>query len=153
MKANLLKSIILMFLILFFSINAYAESDDIKEVKESLLKTLNSELLSLQSWGIGSKDNPEKELQRFKSDNSWNSFYSEWSSEYSYDIKKTDSIVSPYMGIVTFYGKVWWKRGNTVEGCLNANWQIIGDSTATLKYLYQEGKWILKETPPVYKRY
>jgi hypothetical protein len=118
-------------------------------VKESFQKTVQEEFKSLQAWGQRRKNNPEK----CERDNSWNAFYDEY-YDFEYDIQKTNSRVTPYIGIVTFKGKSFTKRGTSKEECLNAEWKWLDvNSKPTLQYSYQHGKWVLKKKPPFYKEY
>ena len=118
-------------------------------VKDSFLKTVQEEFKSLQAWGQRRKNNPEK----CERDNSWNAFYDEY-YDFEYDIQKTNSRVTPYIGIVTFKGKSFTKRGTSKEECLNAEWKWLDvNSKPTLQYHYQYGKWVLKKKPPFYKQY
>src|SRR5208283_3644849 len=97
------KPIFFLILFLVFSSGVVnSQSNEIK-IKNDFLQTISQELRSLQKWGISSKDNPESTIQYWKFNNTWFAFYSDWDNEYSCDIKKTDSIITPYIGIVTFY--------------------------------------------------
>lgn len=85
----------------------------------------------------------------------WLAFYDVYDNEYSYDIKANNSIVSPYVGIVTFYNRRWGKKGISKESCLNAAWKLSRDPDSgnitifqsTLIYAYQDGKWVLVKSP------
>jgi hypothetical protein len=50
---------------------------------------------------FNAKENPETEAKK-DSSNIWRVTYSDFSNKYSYDIYKTNSITSPYIGVVTF---------------------------------------------------
>ncbi len=138
----------LLIVFLFGNIN----SQDLSKVKESFKQIIDKELKSLQDWGALEKDNPEKTIKYWKYGNDWRAFYKHYYS-YNYDIQKTNSIVSPYIGIVTFKGLRFEKVGNTKTECLNAEWKEVGKSIPTLKYTYQDTIWILKESPPAYRKH
>jgi hypothetical protein len=130
---------------------AFTQSEEAK-VKESFLQTIQKELESLQTWGADEREHPEKSIQHFNSDGKWHAFYKEF-TDYSYDIQKTNSIVSPYTGIVTFKGQTFEKVGATKADCLNAPWRANHQVEPSLKYVYQDGRWVLKYAPPLYKKH
>lgn len=171
--------------IIFFS-TSYPQTNEQEKIKQGFLQIVRAELKSLQDWGLSSKDQPERTLvfhqvpdnlkrlsQSFKKlgvqnqkddylyENKWKAYYSEWSDEFTYDIIKTNSIVSPYYGIVKFYGKIYYKEGKTKEECLSSPWKVKTSNVdgkpliyqPTLKYSFQNGKWVLTESPPAYKKY
>lgn len=133
---------------------SYAQTEEAKNIRGSFITAVERELKSLQSWGLRSKNSPEREIKYWEFDKTWNTFYSKWSNKYSYDIRKTNSLVSPYVGIVTFYGQDYRKTGKSKEECLKAPWKPMDvPSHPTLKFLYQDGSWILYEAPRAYKKY
>jgi len=146
------KFIVIFFYLLILFLAETVQSQDISQIKGSFEQVIQQELESLQSWGEDEKANPEKTITHYKLSNDWHAFYEDYFT-YSYDIQKTNSIVSPYIGIVTFTGHRFKKVGNTKLECLNAEWKEVGKSTPTLKYSYQDSIWVLKEVPPVYKKH
>lgn len=73
----------------------------------------------------------------------------------SYDIKKSDSLISPYIGIInikntykTFYPLVSNDIFKTKEDAINATLYKLsdGDIIYTYTYAYQNNKWILKNS-------
>lgn len=177
--------IVLITTILLYS-TSYAQASDPETIKQSFIQTINLELKSLQEWGLLSKNQPERTLvyrqvpdylkrshQSFKRlgvknqkddnlfEDKYKAFYSEWDKNFTYDIKKTDSLVSPCIGVVKFYGKQYYKEGKTKEECLSSPWRVETSNVdgrpliyePTLIYSYQNGKWTLKEAPPAYKKY
>jgi hypothetical protein len=60
-------------------------------------------------------------------------YKAEYAGKYSYDIQKTDSIVSPYLGLVK-YRLNWY-----------ANEKLFTDIYIEATYAYQDGKWIFKD--------
>jgi protein involved in polysaccharide export with SLBB domain len=149
MKTTLPITCFLIFTLVIAGIS-FGESDEAK-VKESFVNTIEKELESLSVWGAKSKAHPENSIKYWDSDREWHAFYTEYVN-YSYDIQKTNSIISPYIGIVTFEGKTYEKVGTTKKDGLNSEWKEIHESDPTLKYAYQDGTWILKEAPWAYKR-
>lgn len=169
--------IILIATTLFISIS-YAQVNNPNKINRDFVKVINIELKSLQEDGLRAKTETERTIifrevplsekayrQEFKRsfgmtgrhkdddfyEDDWIAFYVEWDDKFAYDIRKTDSIVSPYIGIVTFIGKRYVKIGTTKMACLSSPWKRVDKlSRLTLKYLYQDGKWMLKETPPDY---
>lgn len=127
-------------------------SQDLSKVKESFKQVIQKELKSLQAWGTSEKADPEKTIGYWEYSNNWRAFYKDYVT-YTYDIQKTNSIVSPYIGIVTFKGHRYEKVGNTKTECLNAEWKEVGKSIPTLKYTYQDTIWVLKEIPSAYKKH
>ncbi|MGB7911729.1 MAG: hypothetical protein WCF59_05840 [Desulfobaccales bacterium] len=161
---------------------SFAQSDNQIKIKNSFLKTINNELRSLQEYGLKPKNNPEISVFQLRSDQQlqeskqlheeirrlgghvieddlatykWVAFYYEYDNEYAYNIEVSNSIVSPYVGTVTFYNREWEKGGMSKESCLNAPWKLrhessSGDTTifkSTLIYAYQEGQWVLVKSP------
>jgi hypothetical protein len=134
-----------------FSGLVYGQSET-EMIKESFLQTIHREFSSLQRLTEDEKAYPEKTIKYWEFDNTWHAFYDEY-YDFTYDIKKTDSIVTPYLGIVTFRGKSFEKKGDSKAECLNDKWKTSHDSDPSLKYAYQDGVWVLKEVPPVYKKH
>ncbi len=97
-----------MFTAFIFSGVVYGQSET-EAVKENFLQTIQKEFSSLQSMAEDEKTHPEKTIKYWDFDNTWHAFYTEY-YDFTYDIKKTDSIVTPYIGIVTFRGKNFEKK-------------------------------------------
>jgi hypothetical protein len=152
MRANYFQVITVIVIVLLSPYNSCAQSGNAHKIKNSFLQTIKVELMSLQEWGMSSKDNPEKALQHWEHDNSWHTYYSNWKI-YSYDISATNSIVSPYVGIVTLESQKWTKVGITKDDCLRAPWRPTSGTLPTLKYLYQYDEWVLIYRPHAYKKY
>jgi hypothetical protein len=137
----------------------YAQAQE-SNVKGEFLAVIKQEFASLKAWGEEDKANPQGTLQYSKYDKLWHAFYEDYYT-FEYDIQKTTSIVSPYIGVVTFKAKVFEKKGPTEVECLNADWSLMtgskgmdmGNKHPTLKYAYQDGKWVLKEQPRAYKKH
>lgn len=67
--------------------------------------------------------------------------------EYNYDIKKTNSVVTPYTGDVSFISNTFKKHGATLQECLDSDWKLLFKSiTVNQNYAYQDGEWVLKAT-------
>lgn len=75
----------------------------------------------------------------------WRKQYTETVSQYGFDVKVTDSLVTPYTGVLS-YDKVTWY---TAEHPTQKEADQDNDFTSSLKsshtstYGYQEGKWVL----------
>lgn len=66
-------------------------------------------------------------------DDEQHTYFAEYSGKYSYDIKKSDSIVSPYLGTVS-WSVLWYHNG-----------QAAGPMTFDARYAYQDGRWVIKD--------
>ena len=128
------------------------QCQDLTKIKGSFEQLIDKELNSLKEWGEEEKANPEKTISYWDFSHNWHAFYEEYFT-YNYDIQKTNSIMSPYIGIVTFDGRRYEKVGDTKKECLNAQWKDVGQTIPTLKYAYQDTSWILKEVPRAYKKH
>ena len=80
--------------------------------------------------------------------------YRRGNAEISYDVKRTDSLVSPYKGILTvWHDEIVYVDTNNPEGefkteaeALNANIKKIKRSEATqFIYSYQNNQWVIKK--------
>jgi len=67
-------------------------------------------------------------------ENQTHSYFAEYTGKYTYDIKKTESIVSPLVGSVS-WGVNWYDNG------------VLTNIPTTLeaRYAYQNGQWVIKE--------
>lgn len=45
--------------------------------------------------------------------------------KYTYDIKKTDSVVTPFLGRVSFIFNSFDKRGSTMQECIDSEWELF----------------------------
>lgn len=81
------------------------------------------------------KEDIERITPRLKEEitNSGDQYNAEYSGNYSYDIQKSDSIVSPYLGIADFEIK-WFHNG-----------EYVSDMSIKANYAYQDGQWVLKK--------
>ena len=66
--------------------------------------------------------------------NASHSFFAEFTGKFTYDIKKTDSIVSPLLGTVS-WSVNWYDNG------VNTNIPTTLDA----RYAYQNGQWVIKD--------
>jgi len=121
-------------------------------LKKSFLRTIRQDFKSYQNSAEEDKAQPEKTITYNKSNNTWYAVYHEC-YDFTYDIKRTDSIVLPYLGVVTFRCKSFGKKGTSKAECLNDKWTSDYDSTLTLKYAYQEGGWVLNDIQPLFKKH
>jgi len=158
--------VMIFFCLQFFALVSFGQSSpeslkiDDQKIKESFLKVINDELKALIEWAQSEKNDPKKNLRYSVAGKNWITFYDEYDSVYKYDIQKTNSIVSPYIGGVTFSGHTYMKQGVTEEECLKKEWELlnykgrdVSSKHPKLIYSYQDGKWILKEKPSLYKKH
>jgi hypothetical protein len=66
-------------------------------------------------------------------DGSTSTYFAEYTGSFNFDIQRTDSIVTPFVGTVEWEIR-WYHNGKN----------IAGDMTLNATYAYQNGKWILK---------
>jgi len=152
--------IIISIFTLCISGTAYAEINEII-LKKCFLQTIKQELKSHQARSLDMKAHPEKNIEYGRNTQStdsssrapnWHACYSEYYG-YEYKIQKTNSIIAPYVGMVTFSGKLFEKKGLTQSDCINAKWTYRTGSKITLKYVYRNGVWVLTEVPANYRKY
>lgn len=130
----------------------YGQTGSTDKLQKSFIKTIENELKRQRSLVLNAKQKPETEV-KYVGD-IWRVTYSDFSNEYSYDIQKTNSIISPYRGVVTFYYKDYVKEGKTREECLRAPWRLWFDHQRLVYiYAFQDGKWVYKDlqTPDIDK--
>lgn len=99
----------------------------------------------VQSLRDKAKAIPSKEESHYDKENKDNVAITEW-IDISYDVQKTDSLVSPYLGIVSMtYKKSFKSSEETYE---SQRWKL------EIILAAQEGKWKLKEIygTPLYSR-
>ena len=66
--------------------------------------------------------------------------------KYTYDIKKTDSVVTPFLGRVSFIFNIFDKRGATMQECIDSEWKGEKWYYRSQEYAYQDGEWVLQAT-------
>jgi len=139
---------------------AYAEINEIV-LKKSFLQTIQQEFKSHQARSLDIKAHPDKNIEYGRNTQSpesssrapnWHACYNEYYG-YEYKIEKTNSIIAPYVGMVTFNGKLFEKIGPTQSDCINAKWTYKSGSKITLKYVYRNDIWVLTEVPATYRKY
>lgn len=144
-------------------------------LESSFLRKVQMVLESLQEYGLDIKAHPEKSLKYDKFEASYKEtklqtakefpdfaekYYKEaedikpwkaanaiYSDKFTYDIRGTNSLISPYVGIATFHSELWIKKGGTKEECLMAPWKKSLSFKETRKFFYQNGKWTPDEKP------
>lgn len=130
------------------------------KIKNKFIKIIEKELKLIQQEEIQKRDNPKCELKSSLFEENYYSAYYYDFKEYEYNIKKTDSIVSPYIATVTFNGIAYVKKGKTLQDCLNNDWKMRGEEEFQetkggldllqryiyykQKFAYQDGEWVLK---------
>jgi hypothetical protein len=105
------------------------DPNDPAEVKHRFLQTINE---AVERAGPGLKK-PRPRLEGFP-EVEGAAFSAEYAGQFAYDITKTDSIVTPYRGTVSWHMRWYYK----------ANERPIA-MTFDAHYAYQEGKWIIKD--------
>ena len=104
-----------------------ADPNDPAEVKRRFVQTISADIKKAEA---GLKT-PYKAKQP---DGTSASYHAEYMGEMSYDIKKTDSLVSPYLGVVSWKIR-WYHNGQLVNGAFSLD----------ARYAYQDGHWVLKD--------
>jgi hypothetical protein len=75
----------------------------------------------------------------------WQRRYTATVSQYGFDVKVTDSLVTPYTGVLS-YDEVTWltaEHPTQKEAEQDNNFTSSLKSSHTSTYGYQEGKWVL----------
>lgn len=145
---NALNICLLLTLPLIFS-SCESQNDKIakqtERMKREFIMEIENKLSSL-------KENSEKVRDcSYYEDNFLNKseFFSllyKFDNEYGYNINKTDSIISPYVGTVKFKYKKFHKSALTKEACDNAEYKVLpGEEERIFYYAYQNGMWVLKD--------
>lgn len=160
-------------LVVCFCLVCNVEAAGRTNLESSFLLVVQIVLHSLQEHGLDIKAHPEKALKYDKFEAShkevtlkmakehpsfaekyhkdaegikpWTATNSIYSDKFTYDIRATNSLISPYVGIATFYSETWVKRGGTKEECLRAPWKQGLSFKVTWKFSYRNGKWIPDE--------
>ena len=136
----------MLFLMVAFSLTfcntSHAQKYD--HMERSFKKLIEDKLITMKE-----RDNSEANLPKYNKPplNYWSLSKSEYKSHYSYDIIKTNSVISPYKGIVTYYVKIMVKTGKTKDECLSSSW-TVSDKEITEIYLYKGGKWVWSGLAP-----
>lgn len=130
----------MLFMIVLTFLGCSVQADE-KEIKEKFIRTVQEPLQQFKTkWGGESKIEPKQ-----ISSGDFKCVRLIPNDKYSYNITKTNSIVSPYIGKVTFYGNLLVKEGKSREECLKAPWTEAGKIEAfEFTYAYQDGKWTFK---------
>lgn len=105
-----------------------ADPNDPAEIQRRFVKTIND---AIKKAEVGLKT-PQK--KRFHSGGRAETYYAEYTGKLSFDIKKTDSIVSPYLGFVRWEIR-WYCNGELVDIPMSLD----------AHYAYQNGQWVFKD--------
>ncbi len=75
----------------------------------------------------------------------WRKRYTETISHYGFDVKVTDSLVTPYTGVLSYDQVTWFTAEHPTqkEAEQDNNFTSSSKSSHTSTYGYQEGKWVL----------
>lgn len=104
-----------------------ADPSDPAEVKRRFVQTINSAIKKAEA-GL------KTPYKTKKLDGTFATYHAEYTGEMSYDIKKTDSLVSPYLGVVS-WKILWYYNGQLVNGAFSLD----------AHYAYQDGQWVFKD--------
>jgi len=102
------------------------DPNDLAEIQKLFLQTVNEGVRKAEA---GLKT-PVTRIQG----NETRTFFAEYTGKFTYDIKKTDSIVSPLLGTVSWTVN-WYENG------------ILTNIPTTLdaRYAYQNGRWVIRD--------
>jgi len=75
----------------------------------------------------------------------WRKQYTETVSQYGFDVKVTDSLVTPYTGVLSYDEVTWFTAEHPTqkEAEQDNNFTSSLKTSHTSTYGYQEGKWVL----------
>jgi hypothetical protein len=105
--------------------NIQNNQDELSIVKSSFKDKVNSDSRSL-------KTNLPKPIKGNSEDTKDYTYHGEFIPETKIDIKKTDSIMSPYIGTAIYYIN-WYSNG-----------KFVSKQYILAEYAYQDDQWILK---------
>lgn len=103
-----------------------ADPNDIAEIQRRFLQTVND---AIKKAEVGLKTPVAKVIA-----NQTFTYYAEYTGKFTYDIKKTDSIVSPLLGTVS-WSVNWYENG------IPTNIPMTIDA----RYGYQDGRWVIRD--------
>jgi len=106
---------------------ASSDPNDSAELKRRFVETINDAIKRAEA-GL------KKPLKRTFSDGKVATYHAEYTGQLSYDIRKTDSLVSPYLGVVSWKIR-WYHNGKLVNRPFSFD----------AHYAYQDGQWVLKD--------
>lgn len=141
------------------------------KAKRKFVSIIEKKLEAIQAEEVEKKEHPECKLrdindmavtfgvllplppvvEEILKKSQYNTSYKECTG-YEYNIEKTTSIVTPFIGQVTFICKHFKKEVPTMQECIDSEWKpynapkkssggIWGDS---YNYAYQDGEWVQK---------
>lgn len=76
--------------------------------------------------------------------------YIRYKEGFEYDIRKTDSLISPYVATVMLKFDIYETNGSTQEACLSDAGSTSKQHSEDYFFAYQDGKWIAKGSKPNY---
>jgi len=142
---GLLKRAFYITIVSIFLISCTSKEEKIKneeeKIKAEFIIKIDNELKLLQKQENEKRNNPK--CEPVGSPPAYLSFYRVFTGMYTYDILKTNSIVSPYIAGVTFKCIEYRKRGETMRDCLINQWESDGKvkNSREYNYAYQDGEW------------
>jgi hypothetical protein len=74
----------------------------------------------------------------------WRKRYTATVSEFGFDVRVTDSLVTPYTGVFSYSEVIWLTAEHPTKGDAeqDSSFTASSQSSHTLTYGYQDGKWI-----------
>jgi len=142
---GLLKRAFYITIVSIFLISCTCKEEKIKDeeekIKDEFIIKIGNELKLLQK-----QENEKRVIPKCEpvgSPPTYLAFYRVFTGMYTYDILRTNSIVSPYVAGVTFRCIEYRKRGGTMQDCLNNKWESDGKvkNSREYNYAYQDGEW------------
>jgi hypothetical protein len=154
----IMKLSVVIFLVFICAGHSFSEDDKEALMQKQLVDQINIELAMLKKVGstpldngvcieyISSYPNKGKGSRDYWIGAPYQGRYQEFSDQFEYDIQKTNSIISPYKGIVTYYYKWFIMYGDNKEECERTKEPTgMNSFFLTYTYAYQNNSWILKQ--------
>lgn len=111
-----------------------ANQDDPIEVQRRFVETINDDIKRAEP---GLK---KPVAAKFKTDDRHVTYFTEYTGKLSYDIKKTDSIITPFLGTVSWSMR-WFSKGDLFGSEFDDEMPM----TLIANYGYQDGQWVIKD--------
>jgi hypothetical protein len=78
----------------------------------------------------------------------WRKRYTATVSEFGFDVRLTDSLVTPYTGVFSYSEEIWLtpEHATKEDAAHDYNFALFSSPSMTETYGLQEGKWVLLDT-------
>ena len=78
----------------------------------------------------------------------WRKRYTATVSEFAFDVRVTDSLVTPYTGVFNYTEQIWLtpEHATKEDAAHDNNFTLFSSPSMTETYGLQEGKWVLLDT-------